>query len=237
MNRVSVIFLILLLAFTILQSSAQTQSKAKANYPYLLYLPNEYLTSNEDFPLIIYLGGGSQSGSDLNRLKTYGIPFYIEQGHKYDFIIASPQCPEKTYWTTENWFDSLYSDLISTYRIDTTRIYVTGISNGGFGTWQVAMDYPDRFAAIAPLCGGVNDSDTAKISNLKHLPIWTFHGTADDMIPIDETERVIKKLEAYGRIKFTRLQNEGHGIQYLYKDNTIFDWFLQHRKEEKSNHN
>jgi len=99
------------------------------------------------------------------------------------------------------------------------------------------MDYPDRFAAIVPLCGGVNDSDTAKISCLKHLPVWTFHGTADDMISIDETERIVKKLEAYGHIQFTRLQNEGHGIQYLYEDNMIFDWLLQHRKKEKSNQN
>lgn len=214
-----------------LKFNTQTNPKPKVNYPYLLYLPKEYSTSKKDFPLIIYLGGGSQSGNDLNKLKTYGIPFYIEQGHEYDFIIASPQCPENKYWTTENWFDSLYSDLTSKYRIDTDRIYITGISNGGFGTWQIAMDYPDRFAAIAPLCGGVNDSDTTNISSLKHLPIWTFHGTADDMIPISETERVVNKLEKYGNIRFTRLKNEGHGIQYLYAENKIFDWLLLHRKK------
>lgn len=145
--------------------------------------------------------------------------------------------PRKKYWTTENWFDSLYVDLTSRYRIDTTRIYVTGISNGGFGTWQVALDYPERFAAIAPLCGGVNDSDTAKIGNLRELPIWTFHGTADDMIPIAETERVVNKLEAYGHIKFTRLPDEGHGIQYLYQDRKIFDWLLLHRRKTSSGGN
>jgi len=229
MNKILLV-LIFLFIFHI-KSDAQATHKSKANYPYLLYLPEEYSTNEESFPLIIYLGGGSQNGDDLNKLKTYGIPYYIEQGQVYNFIIASPQCPENKYWTTENWFDSLYIDLISKYRIDTTRIYVTGISNGGFGTWQVAMDYPDRFAAIVPLCGGVNDGDTANISKLRQLPIWTFHGTADDMIPIDETERVVRKLEAYGHIKFTCLQNEGHAIQYLYEDNKIFDWLLQHRKK------
>jgi CubicO group peptidase (beta-lactamase class C family)/predicted esterase len=216
------------------KTNAQTVSKPKANYPYLLYLPKEHSTSKKDFPLVIYLGGGSQRGNDLNKLKTYGIPFYIEQGHEYDFIIASPQCPDDKYWTTENWFESLYADLTSKYRIDTTRIYVTGISVGGFGTWQVAMDYPDKFAAIVPLCGGVNDSDMANISRLKELSIWAFHGTMDDMIPISDTEKVVSKLGEYGRIKFTRLQNEGHGIQYLYADNIIFDWLLLHHKKNDS---
>lgn len=230
MNRILVIALISFLAFNV-ESNAKIASKPKANYPYLLYLPKEYSMNDKDFPLVIYLGGGSQNGCDLNMLKTYGVPFYIEQGHEYDFIVASPQCPENKYWTTENWFDSLYADLISNYRIDTTRIYVTGISNGGFGTWQVAMDYPDRFAAIAPLCGGVNDGDTSKIKNLKELPIWTFHGADDNMIPIVETERIVNELDEYGHIKFTRLQNGGHGIQYLYEDNTIFDWLLRHSKK------
>lgn len=231
MSKTFIIVLAFLLVFGIMPAAQITVSKPKASYPYLLYLPKEYSANDKNFPLVIYLGGGSQNGNDLNKLKTYGIPFYIEQGHEYNFIIASPQCPEKKYWTTENWFDSLYADLASTYRIDTTRIYVTGISNGGFGTWQVAMDYPHRFAAIAPLCGGVNDKDTVNLGSLKQLPIWTFHGTADDMIPIHETERIVNKLEAYGHIKFTRLQNEGHGIQYLYENNEIFDWLLQHSKK------
>lgn len=233
MNRVFVIILAFLLGFN-MGSNAQANLKPKANYPYLLYLPKEYTTNERDFPLVIYLGGGAQNGNDLNKLKTYGIPFYIEQGHQYNFIVASPQCPEYKYWTTENWFDSLYADLISKCRIDTTRIYVTGISNGGFGTWQVAMDYPERFAAIAPLCGGVNDRDTSNIGRLKELPVWTFHGTADNMIPIRETERIVNKLSVYGLVRFTRLLNEGHGIQYLYEDNRIFDWLLQHSQKNEA---
>ncbi|GAB3165769.1 carboxylesterase family protein [Telluribacter humicola] len=230
-SSVLVTLLIFLLA-PATKSLAQTRPKPKANYPYLLYLPEEYSTSQEQFPLVIYLGGSSQMGKDLNKLKSYGIPHYIEQGQQYPFIVASPQCPGNKYWTTENWFDSLYLNLTTNYRIDTTRIYVTGISIGGYGTWQVAMDYPEKFAAIAPLCGGVNDGDTANISRLKQLPVWTFHGTADTIIPIDETERVVTKLESHrGNVKFTRLEDVGHGIQYLYADNTLFDWLLSHQKK------
>lgn len=232
MNRIFISMLICLWAFHI-KPMAQPGLKPKANYPYLIYLPKEYPTNQKDFPLLIYLGGGSQNGEDLEKLKAYGLPFYIEQGNEYGFIAVAPQCPENKYWTTENWFDSLYADLISAYRIDTSRIYVTGISNGGFGTWQVAMDYPDRFAAIAPLCGGVNDKDTSNICRLKELPIWTFHGTADNMIPIGETERIVNKLATYGHVRFTRLQKEGHGIQYLYEDSRIFDWLLQHSRKIK----
>lgn len=231
MDRTLAVIFILLNTFYV-NSIAQISLKPKASYSYLLYLPKDYSSADKNFPLVIYLGGGAQNGNDLNKLKTYGLPYYVEQGHEYNFIIASPQCPEKKYWTTENWFDSLYADLISKYRVDTTRIYVTGISNGGFGTWQVAMDYPNRFAAIAPLCGGVNDSDTVNIYKLKELPIWTFHGTADNMIPISETERIVNKLAVYGNIKFSRLLNQGHGIQYLYGDNRIFDWLLHHRKKK-----
>ncbi|MGY0036208.1 carboxylesterase family protein [Pedobacter sp. NJ-S-72] len=98
-------------------------------------------------------------------------------------MIVSPQCPDDKTWTTENWYDSLSMAIIPKYRVDTNRIYVTGISIGGFGAWQVAMDYPDKFAAILPLCGGVNDTDTSKISGINHLPIWTFHGKAMTRYP------------------------------------------------------
>lgn len=222
-------YLLLLFTFIIVGNSF-SQQKPKVDYPYLLYLPKEYSKCEKKFPLIIYLGGGSQNGNDLSKLKSYGIPYYIEQGHEYECIIASPQCPTAKYWTSENWFDSLFEKLTTDYRIDISRVYVTGISNGGYGTWQIAMDYPDKFAAIAPLCGGVNDSEIEKISLLKNLPVWAFHGTADDMISINETERVVSILEPYGNVKFTRLLNEGHGIQYLYEDNAILEWLLQHHK-------
>ncbi|GAB2541502.1 carboxylesterase family protein [Spirosoma aerophilum] len=100
---------------------------------------------------------------------------------------------------------------------------------GGYGAWQTAVAYPDKFAAVVPLCGGCDDS--TKICAIKHIPVWAFHGTADDVIPISETERLVKRLEAcLGKVKFTRLANEGHSIQYLYEDQAIYDWMLKQRK-------
>ena len=106
-------FLIVLMLLFSIVSYGQVKDKAK--YDYLLYLPKDYSNETKKYPLLIYLHGGSQKGNDLNKLKTYGLPYLIDKGQNFDFIIVSPQCPENKYWSTENWFDSLYSDIIMRY--------------------------------------------------------------------------------------------------------------------------
>lgn len=221
-----------LLSIFYFYSNGYAQTKQKAKYNYLLYLPKNYEKQLKKYPLVIYLHGGSQRGNDLNKLKGYGLPAMVDKGKNFNFIIASPQCPDNKYWSTENWFDSLYSDLISKYRIDTNRIYLTGISMGGYGTYIAAMDFPTKFAALAPLCGGCNDSDTSKICTINKIPIWTFHGTADDKISIAETQRVVKALQkCNGHIRFTPLPGYGHDIGFLYEKNSqIYGWLLKQKK-------
>lgn len=206
-----------------------SQPKPKAEYDYLIYLPENYDKVDKEFPLVIYLHGGSQKGNDLNKLKSYSLPYLVDQGKDFDFIIVSPQCRENKYWSTEDWFEPLYSKISAEYRVDINKVYLTGISMGGYGTFITAMDYPDTFAAIVPLCGGCNDNDTTRICNLKNTPIWAFHGTADDKIPISETERIAAELDkCNGKIMFTKLEGEGHGIEYLYeKCPQIFEWLLK----------
>ncbi len=221
-------FLFLLIVFG-LPVFSQSEEKVQVKYEYLIYLPKKYSTSEKKYPLVIYLHGGSQTGNDLNKLKAYGPPKLVNEGQGFEFLIVSPQCPDGKYWSTDNWFDPLYLELVNKYRIDTNRIYLTGISMGGYGTWQTAVAHPDRFAAIAPLCGGCDDSTL--ICQIKDVPVWTFHGTSDNIIPIDETEKLVKRLdECNGNVKFTKLENEGHGIQYLYEKKDIYDWFLKHHK-------
>jgi len=226
----------LIISFILIASfhvDSYSQVKERVNYDYLLYLPSEYSTQAKEYPLVIYLHGGSQKGTDLNKLKTYGLPYLVDKGTDFDFIIASPQCPDNKYWSTDNWFDSLYLDLKSKYRIDTSKVYLTGISMGGYGVFITAMDFPDKFAALIPLCGGCNDSDTTRICNLSNIPIWAFHGTDDDKIPFRETERIVDALEECdGKIKFTPIENEGHNIQYMYENNPdIYDWMLKQGKQ------
>ncbi|MBD2701655.1 prolyl oligopeptidase family serine peptidase [Spirosoma sp. BT702] len=221
--------LLLGLLLVVTQSPAQTTNKNKEKYKYLLYVPEKYASQSTDYPLVIYLHGSSHRGQDLNKLKRYGLPQVVEKGQTFEFIIASPQCPDGKSWSTDNWLEPLLDELKTNYRIDTQRIYLTGISMGGYGTWQTAVEYPDTFAAIVPLCGGCDDS--TQICRIKKLPVWTFHGAADNVIPISETEQLVKRLAECGnQVTFTRLEQDGHGIQYLYENKSIYEWLLkQHR--------
>ena len=214
-------------------SAAIAQSGQKprpsVNYKYLLYVPKAYHQNQSAYPLVIYLHGGSHRGNDLNKLKQYGPPHAIEQGRKFKCIIASPQCPVGKNWSTENWFDSLYAELSRTYRIDPKRVYLTGVSIGGYGTWQTAIAHPNTFAAIAPLCGGCDDS--TQVCQIRNVPVWTLHGTADDLIPIDETARLVRRLnECKGKVRFTKLTGKGHDILYLYEEKAIYTWLLKQHK-------
>ena len=227
------ILLIIFVSFFISQSFAQ--QKLKVNYKHLTYLPPNYNKDTSTYPLVIYLHGGSQKGNDLEKLKIYGLPYLVDQGKEFDFVMVAPQCPEGRDWSTENWFDSLYNEVTSNHRIDKSRVYVTGISMGGYGTYITALDHPEKIAAIVPLCGGVNDSDISRICTLKDIPILTFHGTADDAISIYETERIEESLKkCNGDITFHRLKGEGHEIQYLYENKPeIYEWLLRQRKLNK----
>jgi len=211
----------------------QDNSNPKVKCDYLLYLPEDYSNKTDTFPLLIYLHGGLMRGDNLEKLKVYGLPKLIDSGNQYDFIIASPQCPNDTYWSKIDWFDNLYQDLTGKYRIDKDRIYVTGISMGGFGAWHAAMDYPDKIAAIIPLCGGCNDS--LEICRINRIPVWTFHGTADKSIDFNETERLVDKLKmCNGNVKFSRLDSSGHNIGCIYEHKEIYDWLLKQNKKLKN---
>jgi predicted peptidase len=228
------IYLFLLFTFYIC-GHVYSQPKPKADYNYLIYLPKDYYEQTRSYPLVIYLHGGSHKGNDLNKLKEYGLPYLVDKGTDFDFIIVSPQCPNHKYWSSENWVEPLFEKIQVKYRVNIDKVYLTGISMGGYGTFIVAMDHPDKFAAIVPLCGGCNDSDTTRICNLKDIPVWAFHGTGDDLIPISETERIVHALDkCKGKIEFTKLEGEGHGIQYLYeKHPQIYEWMLKQSRSDR----
>jgi predicted peptidase len=216
------------------KSDEGTKMARKAHYNYLLHLPQKYPDNIKKYPLVIYLHGSSQKGDDLNKLKAYGLPSLVEKGNQFDFIIVSPQCPpEAADWSAENWFDTLFSEITSKYRVDTDRVYLTGISMGGGGTFEIAKKHPEKFAALAPLCAW--NSGLENICRLSDIPIWTLHGTRDPVVPVSETrEKVARLKECDGNIKFTALENEGHSIHWLYeKQDTypIFTWMLSHKKK------
>lgn len=220
-------------AFTFSRVPASTRTvppaKPAVRYPYQLYVPESYSKSKAAYPLIIYLHGGSHRGNDLKKLNEYGPPHAVEQGRHFACLIASPQCPEGKYWSTDNWLDSLYTELTTHYRIDLKRVYLTGVSMGGYGTWQTAVARPDLFAAIAPLCGGCDDS--TRICQIRNVPVWAFHGTADDLVPFDETARLVRRLNTCrGKVRLSKLVGKGHDILYLYEEKALYTWLLKQHK-------
>jgi len=201
--------------------------------PYLLYLPEDYAGGGEDWPLILFLHGAGERGDDLEKDKKHGPPKLIAKaGRRFPFVIASPQCPQAGWWSSDVQvaaLDALLSDLVSRYRIDEKRVYLTGLSMGGFGTWRLASLYPERFAAIAPICGGGEPEMAERIGK---LPTWVFHGAKDGTVPVGKSEVMVEALRKAGNeVRFTVYPEAGHDSWTETYDNPdLYDWFLQHRR-------
>ncbi|MCP4138455.1 MAG: prolyl oligopeptidase family serine peptidase [bacterium] len=200
---------------------------------YLLYLPEGYETARKNWPLILFLHGKGERGSKLRKVAKHGPPKLIaKEAKQFPFVIVSPQCPGNDSWAGEQQVDTLNAlldNIVSQYRIDRERIYLTGLSMGGFGTWRLAAAYPDRFAAIAPVCGGGNPEDAASIA---HLPVWVFHGEKDSTVPVKRSKEMVAALKKAGcRVKFTAYPNVWHDSwTATYKNSELYDWFLNHTR-------
>jgi predicted peptidase len=220
------IILSLFLVFSMSFAMASTALK-KAKYNYLLHVPEDYgKDPNKKWPVIFYLHGRHASGKHLESLERYGLPYYLQKGKKMDFIVVSPQCPWNKNWASEDWFNPVYDEVAAKLRVDDSRVYLIGMSMGGFGTWAVANRMPDRFAAISPMCGG---ADVKWAENLSKIPAWVFHGTADREIPISRSEVMVKALEKQkAEVKYTRLVNQGHDISKQFNNDELYAWLLKH---------
>jgi len=187
--------------------SFQTTIQKNVTLKYLLYLPADYQASDQKWPLVLFLHGMGERGTDLELLKLHGIPKVIAQGMDFPFIALSPQCPEDTIWTNElDALHALVEQIIQKYQIDTSRIYLTGLSMGGFGTWHLAATYPSMFAAIVPICGGTTPyvGFPERIQVLKNVPVWAFHGAEDEVVPLQGSQELVDVLKAHhGNVKFT----------------------------------
>lgn len=200
-----------------------------ANLKYLLYLPVGY-ESEDSWPLMIFLHGYGERGNDLELVKKHGLPKMIASGQDFPFIIASPQCPDTTVWPEQaDELNGLINSLIAEYKVDNNRVYLTGLSMGGYGTWYLASRYPEKFAAIAPICGGGGWWMT---DSLKSIPTWVFHGDADDVVPLIESEVMVNRIqEAGGDITLTVYPGVGHDSwTESYNNPELYTWLLSHQK-------
>jgi len=215
------------------QAAEHFEKQVPVKLDYLLYLPADYgKDQGKKWPLIFFLHGSGERGSDVNKVKIHGPPKLIAQNADSpvkQFIVVSPQCPS----TQRGWnvfdLEALLDDVLSKYNVDQDRVYLTGLSMGGFGTWEWATRNPDRFAAIAPMCGGGN---TALARRLKSLPIWVFHGDADPTVPVKNSDNMVEALKAAGAdVKYTRYPGVGHDCwTQSYNNPELFEWFLSHHR-------
>ena len=178
--------------------------------------------------MILFLHGSGERGSDLELVKKHGPPKLVGNGKQFPFIIVSPQCPPNEWWSPEV-LGALLDDVVEKYAIDKDRIYLTGLSMGGFGTWTLALQAPDRFAAIAPICGGGNPH---RVDQLKHLPVWVFHGAKDQAVKIEKSQEMVDALTGIGgRVKFTIYPDADHDSwSQTYDDPKFYEWLLQQKR-------
>ena len=198
-----------------------------AKLDYLLYLPPGYHQSRQKWPLVLFLHGAGESGSDLAKVKIHGPPKLVEAGRQFPFILVSPQCATRG-WNPDT-LNALLDDLMRKYPVDKKRVYVTGLSMGGYGTWALAAAHPEKFAAIAPVCGGGNPKDAAKLAP---LPIWVFHGAKDPTVPIQRSEEMMQAIKAAGgNVKFTIYPEAGHDSwTEAYNTPEFYTWLLGQKR-------
>jgi len=210
----------------------KTQLGLPNTYPYLVSLPDGYdAQPGKRWPLILFLHGSGERGDSLVDVSVNGLPKLIAQGRKFPAIVVSPQCPEHRWWEKPD-LSQLLDNVSAKYRVDPDRICVTGLSMGGFGTWALALAEPDRFAAIAPVCGGGDPLDAAR---LRKVPIWAFHGGKDETVPNQLSFAMVKAVRAVGgHAHLTIFPNDGHDSwDDAYKTEALYTWLLAQRRGEK----
>jgi len=247
MKVVPKLLLVLLTSLLVMKAKAQATSTQlstatldwkvahSGELNYLLYLPPDYKAGGKKhWPLMLFLHGAGQRGSDVQRVAIHGPLSLVKQGTNFPFIIVAPQCPTGQIWENEPLLQ-LLEEMEKKFAVDTKHIYLTGLSMGGYGTWKLGLAYPDKFAAIVPICGGCNMIDVLlgpsdKANAFKSLPIWAFHGAKDDVVPLSESERVVAGLKKGGvkEVKFTVYPEAKHDSwKEAYKTPELYEWMLK----------
>ncbi len=213
------------------QVPAELRTEGPHVIRYLLYLPQEYEQKSE-WPLLLFLHGAGERGEDLELVTTHGPPRLIADGQHLPFIVVSPQCPKGRVWDPAQLV-ALLDAVCERCRVDADRVYVTGLSMGGFGTWNLAAHAPERFAAIVPICGG---GDPDSVHRFAHIPVWAFHGARDTVVLPEQSQTMIDALKKLGATpKFTVYPDAGHDSwTATYNNPDLYEWLLRHTRNSRS---
>lgn len=232
MKRIATLLILLILvvvrAHAIGGAISAQRGAIKGGYNFWVYTPAGYSEASAPQPVIIFLHGASLCGSNLHRVRSYGVLHAIEKGKDLPAIVLAPQNPGGA------WKPSKVNDVLewakAHYAVDTTRVYVIGMSLGGYGTMDFVGTYPDKVAAAIAMCGGCSLKDMQPLGD---VPLWIIHGTADRAVPLSKSKAVVSSLQAASRdtlLRYDWLPGAGHGTParafYL---NKTYDWLFAHR--------
>lgn len=209
------------------------------NLSYYLYLPKGYSRSDKKWPLILFLHGLGDRGDNQNELvkvKTTGLPKYLEENSEFPAIVLSPQCPKTHYWPQLlDKIENLIKIIEANYFIDKNRIYLTGLSMGGHGSWHLGLRNPELFAAIVPIAGFYSfpyDDIPPNICDLKDVPIWVFHGAKDTDVPASRSKIMVEALKKCGsNVRFTLYPDAHHDSwTETYHNPELYIWMFRQKR-------
>ncbi|CAA9585728.1 MAG: hypothetical protein AVDCRST_MAG86-3480 [uncultured Truepera sp.] len=197
------------------------QKITTAPLPYLLYTPKPAAK----LPLILFLHGSGERGDDLDHVGDHGLSEILANLPEAALVVA-PQCPANARWTDHlHALETILDAVIAEHPADKSRVYLTGLSLGGQGAWFLAARAPQRFAALVPVCGR---SNPGAADRLKNLPTWTFHGADDNIVPLNESTKMVSALEAVGgTVKLTMYPGTGHNSwTRAYSEPELYMWLF-----------
>lgn len=199
---------------------------------YLQFLPDGYRADGKPLPVILFLHGAGERGENIDLVKKWGPPRIVEKKKEFPFIVISPQCPKNRGWESEKLLP-LVEHTLKTLNADPNRVYVTGLSMGGYGTWDIIAASPHRFAAGMPLCGR---GDVTKAKELVGTPIQAVIGGKDRKTTNDSVQDMVKAVKAAGgkHIDYTLHEDLGHNVwSRTYSSPETWKWFLSHKRGAK----
>jgi predicted peptidase len=203
---------------------------------YLVYLPDAAGKTHQRWPAIIFLHGSGERGTNVWDVTMHGPPKIVKSEKDFPFIVLSPQCPPGQQWQVDDVV-SFVKNMERRYPIDRNRIYLTGLSMGGSGTWNILLAHPGIFAAAVPICGRADTNGLPfiapeKMEKIKHLPIWIFHGEKDPTVPVSASKEMAAALEKLGaNVKLTIYPEAKHDSwTQTYANPALYDWLLSQNR-------
>ncbi len=212
------------------QKAMKSSVTIASDINYLLYTPKGYAGSDETYPLVVWLHGGDQGGSDVEKLRSSGLPKMIEEGRDFPFLVFSPQNPSEELLYPIERVASVLHAVVADHRVDRERIYLIGYSRGGFGAWSMAEQFPEIFAAVVPIAGG-GIRHYLNRTNEK-TAFWAFHGANDEVIPLSDTVVLVQRLKELKRnVRLTVFEDTDHQAVEgkVLKDEAMWMWLLEQK--------